>query len=237
DIKPILGPLAINRYNQFKSASLRGSPAGQYSTGDAIAALESVAKESLPDGYAIEWTGSTQQELEAGSLVLFIFALAITFAYLFLVAQYASWTMPVSVMLSVIIAIFGALLPMYLLPFLKNNLYAQIGIVLLIGLASKTAILMVEFAKQRREEGETIAEAAMDAARLRFRAVMMTALSFVLGVLPLIFATGAGAASRMSVGFVVVGGMLLATVVGIFFIPPLYVAMQSMRERVNALFK
>ncbi|MEH6579248.1 MAG: multidrug efflux RND transporter permease subunit [Amphritea sp.] len=231
DIKPILGPLAINRYNQFKSASLQGSPAAGRSTGEAIIALEEVAKTALPDGYGIEWTGTSQQEQEAGGYVLMIFTMAILFAYLFLVAQYESWTMPVSVMLSIVIGIFGAMVPMYLLPFLDNNLYAQIGIVLLIGLASKTAILMVEYAKARREAGASIEEAAMDAARLRFRAVMMTALSFVLGVLPLIFATGAGAASRVSVGFVVVFGMLAAVAIGIFFIPPLYVVFQSMREK------
>lgn len=233
EIKSVLGPLAITRFNQFKSASVQGTPAQGFSSGEAVAVLERLAEETLPDGYQLQWTGTTQQELEAGDVVLTILALAVIFAYLFLVAQYESWSLPISIMLTVIVAVFGALIPMYFLPFLNNNLYAQIGIVLLIGLASKTAILMVEFGKQRREEGATVYQAAVDAAYLRFRAVMMTALSFILGVLPLVFASGAGAASRVSVGFVVVFGMLAATAIGIFFIPSLYLFLQSLRERLG----
>ena len=222
EVKTILGPLSISRYNQAQAAALSGSNRAGFSTGEAIRALEAVAARVLPADYAIEWTGTSRQELEAGGLVVIVFALALVFAYLFLVAQYESWSTPVAVILSVVIAVFGALIPLVVLPFLDNNLYAQIGMVMLIGLASKNAILIVEFAKVRRDAGRPAAEAAVSAARLRFRAVMMTALSFILGVLPLVFASGAGAASRTSIGFVVLSGMVAATVIGVLFIPVLY---------------
>ena len=233
EVRPVLGPLAITRYNQAQSASLSGNVGSGFSTGDAIRALEAVAAEVLPAGYALEWTGTSQQELEAGGLVLIIFGLALAFAYLFLVAQYESWTMPVAVILSVAVAALGALVPLALLPFLNNNLYAQIGMVLLIGLASKSAILIVEFARVRRGAGLSAAEAALEGMRLRFRAVMMTALSFILGVLPLVFSSGAGAAGRVSIGFVVFGGMVAATAVGVLFVPVLYYVVERLRETVR----
>ena len=230
NVRPILGPLNIKRYNQFQSANINTALTPGVSTGEAIGAIEKAAAEKLPQGYRLTWTGTALQELEAGALVAGIFALALAFAYLFLVAQYESWTTPVSVILSTVIAMFGALVPIMLLPFLTFNLYAQIGIVMLIGLAAKSAILIVEFAKVRRESGLGTNEAALEAARLRFRAVMMTALSFILGVSPLVLSSGAGAASRVSVGFVVFFGMVAATVIGIFFIPALYAAIQRLRE-------
>lgn len=232
-VKPILGPLSIKQYNQFQSASITATPSAEISTGAAIAAMERAATEALPAGYRLTWTGTAKQEQEAGALVVAIFVLAVVFAYLFLVAQYESWTIPLSVVLSIAIAMFGALVPLVVLPFLTFNLYAQIGMVMLIGLSAKSAILIVEFAKIRREAGLSTNEAALEAARLRFRAVMMTALSFILGVSPLILASGAGAASRVSVGFVVFFGMVAATFIGIFFIPPLYAAVQRLRDKVR----
>lgn len=233
DIRPVLGPQSITRYNQNRSAAVTAMLGGNVSTGEGIALFEQIAEETLPEGYVLEWTGTTQQEQESGGFVIIIMSLAVLFAYLFLVAQYESWTIPLAVMLSVTVALLGAIIPLWLIPGLTNNLYAQIGIVMLIGLASKSAILIVEFAKQLREEGHSIIEAASEAANLRYRAVLMTAFSFILGVLPLVTASGAGAMSRISIGFVVLGGMLLATVVGIFFIPSLFVAMQTLREKVK----
>nr|MBP6734043.1 efflux RND transporter permease subunit [Chromatiaceae bacterium] len=180
----------------------------------------------------IDWSGTTFQEVQAGGEAALVLSLALLLVYLFLVAQYESWTVPLSVILSVVIAAVGGLAATWLAG-LDNNVYTQIGLVMLIGLASKNAILIVEFAKQLREEGRSIQQAAADAARIRFRAVLMTAMSFVLGMVPLVLATGAGAASQVSLGVVVLGGMIAATVVGIIIIPPLYVFIQGLRERVK----
>ena len=227
---PILGPLSIKRYDQFQSANINVSATQGVSTGEVIAAMERANEDKLPEGYQLTWIGTALQELEAGALVAAIFALAIGFAYLFLVVQYESWMTPMSLVLSTVIAMFGMLMPIMLLPFLAFSLYAQIGIVMLIGLSAKSAILLVEFTKVRREAGLSKDEAVLEAARLRFRAVMMTALSFILGVSPLVISSGAGTASRVSVGFVVFFCMVAATFIGTFFIPPLYAAMQRVRE-------
>ena len=228
--KPILGPQQIEHYNLYLSASIHGGPAPGYSSGQAIKAMERLAEKKLPEGYSYEWTGMAYQEILAGGQVMIIFTLALIFIYLFLVAQYESWIIPFSVMFSVPIAFFGGLAALWIFG-LNNNIYAQIGFVLLFGLASKTAILIVEFAKNQHElHGDGILEAAETAANLRFRAVLMTAFSFVLGVLPLVIAAGAGAESRKSLGATVFGGMLIAAIFATILVPAFYVIGQRLIE-------
>lgn len=224
-----LGPVSLNRYNMFRAATVTAVPAEGLSTGDAIRVLEEESQTALPPGYSFEWTGTAQQQQASGGLVIVILAMAVIFGYLFLVAQYESWTMPVGILLSVTVALFGALAAVAVWGG-DINLYTQIGMIMLIGLASKNAILIVEFAMERRASGLSIREAAMDAAGQRFRAVMMTALSFLLGVVPLLLANGAGAASQQAIGVAVFGGMLAATVLGVIIVPVLYVLMQQSRE-------
>lgn len=224
-----LGPVSLNRYNMFRAATVTAVPAPGLSTGDAIRVLEEESRTALPPGYSFEWTGTAQQQQASGGLVILILVMAVIFGYLFLVAQYESWTMPVGILLSVTVALFGALAAVAVWGG-DINLYTQIGMIMLIGLASKNAILIVEFAMERRASGLSIREAAMEAAGQRFRAVMMTALSFLLGVVPLILASGAGAASQQAIGIAVFGGMLAATVLGVILVPVLYVLMQQARE-------
>ena len=228
----ILGPMNLDRFNLYRAASVTADPAPGHSTGQVIAAMQEVAATALPPGYAYEWTGSAAQELEAGSLVVIILFLAVLFAYLFLVAQYESWSMPLAILLTVTVAVLGAFAAT-LLAGLDVNLYTQIGMVMLVGLGAKNAILIVEFAMEKRASGLSIFDAGVTAARLRFRAVMMTALSFLLGVIPLLLASAAGAASQRAIGFAVFGGMALASTLGVILTPVLYVAVQSAREWVK----
>ncbi len=230
-VRDTVGPQAVTRYNLFPSATITGSPRPGFSAGEARQAMETLAARLLPPSMGFEWTGTTYQQIAAGNQAPLLFALAFVLVFLFLAAQYESWLIPVAVVLAIPFSLIGAFGGTLLRAY-DNNVYTQIGLVLLIGLSAKTAILVVEFAKQLREqEGRTTLDAAVEAARLRFRAVLMTAVSFILGVLPLLVADGAGAASRRALGTAVFSGMAAATLPGVIFIPVFYVLVQKIRDR------
>ncbi len=229
-IEEILGPQSVNRYNMYPSAKIMGQPGDGYSTGQAMAIVENMAGQKLPNTMGVEWTELSYQEKAAQGSSNIIYIMAIIMVYLVLAAQYESWSIPVSVCLSVPTALLGAVIALKTAGY-ENNVYAQVGIVLLIGLCTKTAILIVEFAKVEREEGKSVFDAAMSAANLRFRAVLMTAFSFILGVIPLLTASGAGAESRKVLGATVFGGMLVATVASLIFVPMLYFIVQTAKEK------
>jgi hydrophobe/amphiphile efflux-1 (HAE1) family protein len=220
------GPDILQRYNMFRTAEINGANAPGISTGQSLEVMEDLAAKELPQGYGFEWTSIAFQEKQAGGTQGPIFGMAMVFVFLVLAAQYESWAVPFSVLLGLPIGVFGAFLGVSLVG-LENNVYVQIGIVALMGLAAKNAILIVEFAKEYHEKGMGLVAAATEGAKLRFRPIMMTALAFILGVIPLVIAHGAGAASRVSIGIAVFSGMLMASTVGLFFIPMLYVVIQS----------
>jgi len=228
-LKPTVGPETITHYNNYPSALVNGAAAPGYSSSQAVAAMERAAAASLPREFSFEWTGITYQEIRAGSIAALVFALAIVFCFLILAAQYESWSMPFMVLLSVPLALLGALLALWLRA-MQIDVYSQIGFVMLVGLAAKNAILIVEFAKRRRQEGLDIIAAAAEAARLRLRPILMTAFAFILGVVPLMYAKGAGAASRQSIGTTVFGGMLMATILTLVFVPVFYAVIEQWRE-------
>ncbi|MDB5154019.1 MAG: bepE 6 [Mucilaginibacter sp.] len=221
--KPTEASPLISHFNIFRSAEVDGSSVEGYSSTQALSALQDVAAKVLPEGYTYEFSGLSYEEIKAGSTTIYIFLFSITFVFLFLAALYESWSVPFSVLLAVPVGAFGAILALVFVPGLTDNVYAQIGLITLIGLAAKNAILIVEFAKVRVDRGEELIKSTLEAVSLRLRPIIMTSLAFILGVLPLVFATGAGAVARRTIGLTVLGGMLAASTLAIFIVPVLFV--------------
>ncbi len=228
-VKDDFGPVVVRRYNLYPAAAVNGSAAPGVSSGQALKLMEEVAESRMPQGFGYAWTGMSYQEKEAGGGQAVVFLLAVVAVFLVLAAQYESWTSPAAVIAVVPLAALGVVLAVVFRG-ADNNTYTQIGIVLLVALASKNAILIVEFASEERKRGLAIAESAVNAARLRFRAILMTAVSSILGFLPLLVASGAGAASRQAVGNAVVGGMIAATIFSLLFVPSFFVVFRSLGE-------
>jgi len=224
-----LGPQILNRYNLYPSASITGEAAPGFSSGQALTVMEQMARDKLPSSMGFEWTAMSFQEKRVGSQGIYVFGLAVLLVYMVLAAQYESWLLPIAVILVVPLALLGTVLAVAFRG-MDVNIYTQIGIVLIIALASKNAILIVEFARDLRVAGNGIVEAAVNASRLRFRPILMTSFAFILGIVPLVFAEGAGAASRQALGTAVFGGMIAATVLAVFFVPVFYVVIQSLIE-------
>ena len=213
----------LTHYNLYRMAEIVGNAKPGYSSGQALKALEETAQQVLPKGYGYEFSGLSREEVKAGNTSTLIFILSLLFVFLFLSALYESWTVPFTILLGVPLAAFGAILALTLIPSLSNNVYAQIGLLTLIGLAAKNSILIVEFAKERVDRGIEIVAATTEAVRLRLRPILMTSFAFIFGVSPLVFATGAGAIGRQTIGWSVLGGMLAATAMGVFVIPVLFI--------------
>jgi HAE1 family hydrophobic/amphiphilic exporter-1 len=220
---PIETAPLIQHFNIFRSAEVDGSTPFGYSSGEGIEALKALCARVLPPGYTYEFSGLSYEEIRAGTTTVYIFLFSITFVFLFLAALYESWSVPFSVMLAVPISAFGAILALTFVPRLSNNVYAQIGLITLIGLSAKNAILIVEFAKVRLDRGEELIQSTIEAVSLRLRPIIMTSMAFILGVLPLVLATGAGAVARNTIGYAVLGGMLASTTISIFIVPVLFV--------------
>ena len=229
-LKRTFGPETVTRNNLFNAVTINGTPKPGYSTGDAIKAVEEVAKQSLPRGYGYEWTGITREEIKAGGQTAFIFLLSILFVYFLLSAQYESYILPFAIILTIPTGIFGVY-AFTGLAGIDNNIYVQVGLIMLIGLLAKNAILIVEFAVQRRKAGKSLIESALQASRLRLRPILMTSFAFIIGMLPLVWTQGASAKGNHSIGISTVGGMLTGVLLGIFIIPVLYVIFQYLHEK------
>jgi HAE1 family hydrophobic/amphiphilic exporter-1 len=231
-VRETMGPGRVVRFNLYPSAAVNGSGAPGVSTGDAMELVQSMLAQKRVPGIASEWTGMSFQEQRVGGQGAVVFLLALIVVYLILAALYESWTLPLAVILSIPLGVLGAMTAL-LLRGMDNNIYTQVGLVLLVGLGAKNAILIVEFAKASRERGTGLVAAAVEAARLRLRPILMTALAFILGVLPLVHATGAGAASRQAIGTVVFYGMIANTLLGLFFTPLLFVVITALVDRLR----
>jgi HAE1 family hydrophobic/amphiphilic exporter-1 len=228
ETETVLNAPLISHYNLFRSSTINGDAASGYSSGQAIEKLTELAEAHLPLGYGYEFSGVSREEIKSGGSTVVIFLLSIVFVFLCLTALYESWSVPFSVLLAVPTGAFGAILTLLMFPSLTNNVYAQIGLLTLIGLAAKNAILIVEYAKKRVDQGVPIKKAARMAAKLRLRPILMTSFAFILGVLPLAFATGAGSVARKTIGWTVFGGMITATFITIFLVPVLFVLISRM---------
>jgi len=231
-LERVYGPEVLTRYNMYMSAMINGEPAEGYSSGDAIAAVEKIAAEKLPSRFELEWSGMTREEILSGNQTIYIFALCILFVYLLLAAQYESLLLPFPVLLSLPVGVFGSYLALLIVG-LDNNIYAQVALVMLIGLLAKNAILIVEFAMAQNKLGQDITEAAIEGARLRFRPILMTSFAFISGLIPLCIATGAGAIGNRSIGTAAAGGMLIGTVFGLVIIPGLYILFAKLEKAMN----
>ncbi len=226
------GPQNLTHYNMYRSITINGGAAPGYSSGQAMSAMQEISAEVLPPSktFGFDWSGMSYQEMLAGNMTIYVFSFAIIAVYLFLCAQFESWVLPIMILIPVPLVMLGAFIGQFLTG-IENNLFAQVGLILLIGMSTKNAILIIEFCKEQREEGVSILESAQTAAKLRFRPIMMTIISFLLGTLPLAMATGAGAVSMRSIGVVIVGGMIAATFVSSLFVPVIYVLLETLREK------
>jgi HAE1 family hydrophobic/amphiphilic exporter-1 len=231
EVKPVQGTELVTRYNLYPAAPIFGTAAPGFSSGQALTRMEQLADSTLPRGISYDWTSTSYQEKQVGFQAYFIYALSIILVYMVLSALYESWTSPAAVIMVVPVALVGVILALLIRGY-DNNLYTQVGLILMIALASKNAILIVEYARDMHHGGMSIAEAAVEATRRRFRPIVMTSFAFILGVVPLLIAFGAGAASQRAIGTVVFGGMLSSTLLAIPFVPVFYVIFESLSERV-----
>jgi HAE1 family hydrophobic/amphiphilic exporter-1 len=229
DVTDVQGPSLISLYDLYPSATIVGSPAPGFSSGQALDIMDQKGGQSLPVGTGYEWTAMSFQEKLVGAQLYFVFGLSLLLVYFVLAGQYESWILPLAVLLAVPLALIGTVGALTYLG-AANNLYTQIGLILLIALASKNAILIVEYARQQRAAGREVLDAAAEAARLRFRPIIMTSFAFILGVVPLVVATGAGAGARRSIGIAVFSGMIASTCLAVLFVPSFYVVMQGVEE-------